>query len=106
MKFGFDQQKKAVDSGAWVLYRYDPRRAQEGKNPLQLDYRPHQREEKPPLDIEEYMYNEVRFKTLRASKPERAAELLELAREDAQQRWTYYKQLAEMDYSGQKETAD
>ena len=106
MNQGFEQQKKAVDSGAWILYRYDPRLAQQGKNPLQLDYRPHQREEKPPLDIKEYMYNEVRFKTLLASKPERAEELLELARQDAQWRWTYYRQLAKMDYSSQEETTD
>jgi len=106
MKFGFDQQKKAVDSGAWILYRYDPRLAQQGKNPLQLDYRPHQREDRPPLDIKEYMYNEVRFKTLLASKPERAAELLKLARQDAQWRWTYYKQLAGLDFSSQAEAAD
>jgi hypothetical protein len=45
------------------------------------------------------MYNEVRFKTLLKSKPERAAMLLELAKQDAQARWTYYKKLAEMDYS-------
>ena len=39
MKFGFKQQKLAVDSGAWMLYRYDPRLLAEGKNPLQLDSR-------------------------------------------------------------------
>ena len=72
MKFGFEQQKKAVASGAWMLYRYDPRLVNEGKNPLQLDYRPHKREDTPPGDIAEYMYNEVRFKTLLRSKPERA----------------------------------
>jgi pyruvate-ferredoxin/flavodoxin oxidoreductase len=99
MKMGFEQQKKAVASGAWVLYRYDPRLADERKNPLQLDYRPHKREATPPGDIAEYMYNEVRFKTLLKSKPERAAMLLELAKQDAQARWTYYKKLAEMDYS-------
>ncbi len=99
MKYGFEQQKKAVASGAWILYRYDPRLVLEGKNPLQLDYGPHKREDKPQLDIAEYMYNEVRFKTLTQSKPEIAKNLLALARQDAVARWVYYKQLAGLDYS-------
>ena len=99
MKYGFEQQKKAVASGAWILYRYDPRLVLEGKNPLQLDYGPHKREDKPQLDIADYMYNEVRFKTLTQSKPEIAKNLLALARQDAVARWVYYKQLAGLDYS-------
>jgi pyruvate-ferredoxin/flavodoxin oxidoreductase len=93
MKMGFNQQKLAVDSGAWVLYRYDPRLTAEGKNPLQLDSK------EPSIDIEDYMYNEVRFRTLQQSMPERAGMLLDLAREDAKARWNMYKQMAEMDYS-------
>jgi len=93
MNRGFDQQKKAVDSGAWVLYRYDPRRALKGLNPLQLDSK------EPTLPIKEYMYNETRFKMLTQSKPEIADSLLKLAQQDATARWHYYKQLAAMDYS-------
>jgi pyruvate-ferredoxin/flavodoxin oxidoreductase len=93
MKFGFEQQKLAVNSGAWMLYRYDPRLIAAGKNPLQLDSR------EPKGDIAEYMYNEVRFRTLNQSMPERAEKLLELARGDAKARWNQYKQMAEMDYS-------
>ncbi len=93
MKQGFNQTKLAVDSGAWVLYRYDPRLTAEGKNPLQLDSR------EPKTDIKEYMYNEVRFRTLRQSMPDRAEELLELARADVKARWNKYKQMADMDYS-------
>ncbi|HNT75246.1 MAG TPA: hypothetical protein PKH77_09525, partial [Anaerolineae bacterium] len=78
--------------------RYDPRLAAEGKNPLQLDYGPHKREEKPQLDIAEYMYNEVRFKTLKQSKPTEAERLLELARQDATARWAYYRQLAALNF--------
>ncbi len=96
MKYGFNQQKLAVASGAWILYRYDPRRALKGLNPLQLDSK------EPTVDIKEYMYNEVRFRTLAQSKPERAAQLLELARMDARARWNYYKQLAAMDFSAAK----
>jgi pyruvate-ferredoxin/flavodoxin oxidoreductase len=93
MKMGFNQQKLAVDSGAWVLYRYDPRLTAEGKNPLQLDSK------EPSIDIKEYMYNEVRFRTLLQSMPDRAEMLLDLARDDAKARWNTYKQMAEMDYS-------
>jgi pyruvate-ferredoxin/flavodoxin oxidoreductase len=93
MKLGFQQQKLAVDSGAWMLYRYDPRLADEGKNPLQLDSR------EPKTDIKEYMYNEIRFRTLLQSMPDRADDLLKLARADAKARWNTYKQMAEMDYS-------
>ncbi len=93
MKFGLSQQKLAVESGAWTLYRYDPRRIAEGQNPLQLDCKA------PSEDIKDYMYNEVRFKTLLQGHPDRAERLLALAREDAQARWQQYKQMAEMDYS-------
>jgi pyruvate-ferredoxin/flavodoxin oxidoreductase len=93
MKLGFNQQKLAVDSGAWMLYRYDPRLIAEGKNPLQLDSR------EPKADIADYMYNEVRFRTLQQSAPDRAEQLLDLARADAKARWNQYKQMADMDYS-------
>jgi pyruvate-ferredoxin/flavodoxin oxidoreductase len=93
MNQGFNQQQKAVDSGAWILYRYDPRRIAEGKNPLQLDSK------EPTLPIKEYMYNERRFTALRKTDPDRAARLLELAQRDANYRWNMYKQMAEMDYS-------
>ena len=90
---GFDQQKRAVASGAWNLYRYDPRRKAKGLNPLQLDSK------EPKLPIEEYMYNEVRFRSLKQTYPEAATRLLELAQQDAIARWHQYRQLAEMDYS-------
>ncbi len=93
MRFGFNQQKAAVESGAWILYRYDPRRVAEGKNPLQLDSK------EPTLPIKEYMYNETRFRALRQTNPEAAEELLKLAQEDAIARWNLYRQMAEMDYS-------
>ncbi|MFP4393907.1 MAG: pyruvate:ferredoxin (flavodoxin) oxidoreductase [Anaerolineales bacterium] len=93
LKYGFEQQQKAVDSGAWILYRYDPRLKAEGKNPLQLDSK------EPKLPIKEYMYNETRFRMLTQSDPERAERLAKLAQEDAIARWNIYKQMAEMDYS-------
>ncbi len=93
MKQGFSQQKLAVDSGAWMLYRYDPRLIAQGKNPLQLDSR------EPKADVKDYMYNEIRFRTLLQSQPERAEMLLNLARGDAKARWNQYKQMADMDYT-------
>ncbi len=96
LHLGFDQQQKAVDSGAWVLYRYDPRRADEGLNPLQLDSKA------PSIPMEEYMYNETRFRMLRQSDPDAAAHLLMLAQQDVQDRWNVYRQMAEMDYSHAK----
>jgi pyruvate-ferredoxin/flavodoxin oxidoreductase len=87
------QQKAAVESGHWPLYRYDPRRAEQGKNPLQLDSRA------PKISFKEYAYNETRFKMLAQSKPEAAAQLLELAQGDVLRRWRMYQHLAAMDYS-------
>ncbi len=93
LKYGFEQQQRAVDSGAWVLYRYDPRRKDEGLNPLQLDSK------EPTLPMEEYMYQETRFRMLKQSDPERAEWLLKMAEKDAVARWNQYKQMAAMDYS-------
>jgi pyruvate-ferredoxin/flavodoxin oxidoreductase len=92
MRTGFDQQQLAVDSGAWVLYRYDPRRADEGANPLQLDSKA------PKIPLKDYAYNETRFRMLTQSKPEEAARLLELAQGDVNERWQMYQQLASLDF--------
>jgi pyruvate-ferredoxin/flavodoxin oxidoreductase len=92
MDTGFDQQKLAVNCGAWPLYRYDPRLADEGKNPLQLDSKD------PTASFEDFAYNETRFKMLAQSKPEEAKRLLELGQKDIDSRWNTYKQMAEMSY--------
>jgi pyruvate-ferredoxin/flavodoxin oxidoreductase len=93
LRDGFDQQQAAVDSGAWVLYRYDPRRAEQGLNPLQLDSRA------PKIPLKDYAYNETRFKMLTQSKPEEAERLLALAQQDVNERWQMYEQLASLEYS-------
>jgi pyruvate-ferredoxin/flavodoxin oxidoreductase len=92
MRLGFDQQQAAVDSGSWVLYRYDPRRAAQGQNPLQLDSRA------PKIPLKDYAYNETRFRMLTQSKPEEAERLLTLAQKDVNDRWRMYQQLASLDY--------
>jgi len=93
MGTAYAQQKAAVQSGHWLLYRYDPRRTEQGKNPLQLDSKA------PTIPLEQYVYNETRYKMLTKSKPEAAAQLLELAQGDALRRWRMYQQLAAMDYN-------
>ncbi len=93
LRTGFEQQQRAVDSGAWILYRYDPRRAAQGLNPLQLDSKA------PKIPLKDYVYNETRFKMLAQSDPQRAEKLLELAQKDVMARWRMYEQMAALDYS-------
>ena len=92
MAKGLEQQKLAVQSGLWPLYRYDPRLAAEDKNPLQIDFK------EPTVPVEQYMYNETRFRMLTQSDEARAETLLKLARQDAKARWNFYSQLAAMHY--------
>ncbi|MGQ9681053.1 MAG: pyruvate:ferredoxin (flavodoxin) oxidoreductase [Anaerolineae bacterium] len=93
MTKGLAEDKKAVESGYWPLYRYDPRLAEQGKNPLQLDSRP------AKVPLEEYYYGENRFRTLKQSRPEVAAQLLEAAKKDVARRLRLYQQLAALDCS-------
>jgi pyruvate-ferredoxin/flavodoxin oxidoreductase len=93
MTTGNDEQKAAVDSGQWILYRYNPEAIARGINPLSLDSKA------PSIPIEDYMYQENRFKMLTKSKPEEAARLLRLAKSDVEQRWRLYDQLSKLDYS-------
>ena len=90
MQKGLSQQKTMVESGTWPLFRYDPRLVAEGKNPFQLDSKEPQSEKIP-----EYMYNEVSFKSLRDSNPERAAMLIEKQKTMVARRWREYKYLAD-----------
>ena len=88
LRHGMDQQKAAVLSGHWPLFRYDPALAREGKNPLQLDSKA------PSLPLETYAYNETRYTMLAHSHPEDARRLLALAQEDVRTRWRMYEHLA------------
>jgi pyruvate-ferredoxin/flavodoxin oxidoreductase len=92
MSKGLQQQKLAVQSGLWPLYRYDPRLAEQGQNPLMIDYK------EPTIPVDQYMYNETRFRMLVQSNEARAEALLKLSREDAKARWNFYSQLAAMHY--------
>jgi pyruvate-ferredoxin/flavodoxin oxidoreductase len=92
MRTAFDQQKLAVNSGAWPLYRFDPRLAAEGKNPLQLDSK------EPSIAFTDYIYKENRFKMLTQIDPEAAKTLAEQAQKDVSTRWHVLRQMAEMTY--------
>jgi len=88
MQKGLDQQKLAVKSGHWILYRFNPELAAEGKNPLSIDSK------EPSIPLKEYAYNEIRYKMLTLSKPEEAARLIKLAQEDVDMRWKLYQKWA------------
>jgi pyruvate-ferredoxin/flavodoxin oxidoreductase len=92
MRTGFDQQKAAVASGAWPLYRFDPRLAAQGTNPLQLDSKA------PSISFEEYAYKENRFKMLTKTDPDKAKELVQLAQKDVASHWHVLEQMAAMTY--------
>jgi pyruvate-ferredoxin/flavodoxin oxidoreductase len=86
-------QKAAVDSGQWLLYRYNPLRAEAGQNPLMLDSRP------PKRPVQEYMRMENRFRMLEMSRPEAASVMFEEAQGDVIKRWETYQYLAQRPYS-------
>ena len=88
MSTAMQNQKAAVDSGRWLLYRFNPDRRKQGENPLQLD------SHSPKIPVERSMYLENRFKMLTKSKPEAAKQLLEAAQQDINTRWQFYQYLA------------
>ncbi|AMA09154.1 pyruvate:ferredoxin (flavodoxin) oxidoreductase [Picosynechococcus sp. PCC 73109] len=88
MQTAMSHQKELVESGRWLLYRYNPDLKAEGKNPLQLDSRT------PKGSVENSMYKENRFKMLTMTKPQAAKELLKQAQSDVDTRWRMYEYLA------------
>ena len=92
MARSLDQAKLAVQSGHWPIFRYDPRLAIEGKNPLQIESK------EPSIPFSQYAYNETRYKMLTQMNEERAEELMKEAQHDAKSRWTLYQQMAAMHY--------
>jgi len=85
MRYGAEQQQRAVDSGYWPLVRFDPRRIEKDLPPLQLDSRD------PKISLEEYIRHERRYMMLLDTHPDRAEQLLAEAQRDVQQRWQLYK---------------
>ena len=83
------EEKLAVDSGYWILYRYNPLLAKEGKNPLLLDSK------EPKLEYSAFLNNEIRYRTLAQQYPEIAKELFVQAADEAKKRYATYKKMAE-----------
>ncbi|MBN8581964.1 MAG: pyruvate:ferredoxin (flavodoxin) oxidoreductase [Anaerolineae bacterium] len=100
MARSLDQTKLAVQSGHWPMFRYDPRLAIEGKNPLVIESK------EPSIPFSQYAYNETRYKMLTQMNEDRAEELMKEAQHDAKSRWTLYQQMASMHYEkdGDSET--
>ncbi len=83
------QQKLAVDSGQWLLYRYNPMLALEGKNPLILDSK------QPKIPVKDFIHSEGRFQMLLKSNPKAAESMFRTAQEQVNERFAKYKFMAE-----------
>ena len=97
MAYGLEQQKAAVNSGYWPLFRYNPDLVAQGKNPFQLDSRP------PSIPLKDYIYNETRYTMLVKSNPDHARVLLEEAKEDVASHWKLYDYLAHESFAAPQE---
>ncbi|MFN9628698.1 MAG: pyruvate:ferredoxin (flavodoxin) oxidoreductase [Cyanobacteriota bacterium] len=89
MAKGMEQQRLAVESGRWFLYRYDPRRLDQGHSPLQID------SAQPRRSLTEAMATENRFRMLNYTDPERARQLERQAQAEVKRRWAMYQALAQ-----------
>jgi pyruvate-ferredoxin/flavodoxin oxidoreductase len=99
MAHGADQQRLAVESGVWPLYRFDPRRLAKGEAPLQIDSPP------PKAQVEEYMRNENRFRALEHIGAESYKRAVQAAQAGAERRFALYRHLAGFGANGNGEGA-
>ncbi len=88
-----NESDRAVESGYWINYRYNPMLEHEGRNPLELDSK-----EPDWNKFQEFLNGEVRYSSLRKAFPIEAAELFKAAEENARWRYNTYKRLASMQY--------
>ncbi len=100
MAKGMENQKLAVDSGYWPLFRFNPDNVKNGKNPLKLDSKA------PKIRLEDYVYKENRYKMLTKFKPEDAKELLKEAQSEVLSKWQKYERLSEFDFSSDGDGED
>ena len=91
LKDGMNQQKLATASGYWPLIRYNPALRSAGKKPFVLD------SPRPTIPLADYAYNEMRYKVLKSTHPEEAAELMRSAQESVELRWETYEHMAQQD---------
>jgi pyruvate-ferredoxin/flavodoxin oxidoreductase len=97
MAKGMQNQKAAVDSGYWQLYRYNPTLIDEGKNPFKLESKGLK------IPFKEYAYLETRYKMLTKSHPQRANELIDKAQKDVEEKWQEYERLVDVYAPNNKE---
>ena len=90
MIHGLDQQKAAVQSAHWPLFRFNPELAAKGQPSFQLDSRA------PALSLDQYIYNEGRYTMLKKSSPDIAEKLLQQAQNDVNARWALYEHWAKL----------
>jgi pyruvate-ferredoxin/flavodoxin oxidoreductase len=93
MRFGMKQAARATASGYWPLFRFDPTMRQRGMNPFRLD------SPRPRIPLEDYRYNEVRFKSLTQTRPDDARHMLAQAQLELQEKYRIYEDLAARDGS-------
>ena len=84
-----EEMKRAVDSGYWNLYRYDPRLKEKGLNPFQLDSK------EPTMSFQDFLNGEARYRTLFTQNPSEAQKLFDLAEKDAKRRYDVFKNMSE-----------
>ncbi|MEX0680043.1 MAG: pyruvate:ferredoxin (flavodoxin) oxidoreductase [Balneolales bacterium] len=99
MKYGLDQQRLAVESGYWPLFRFNPMLTRDGLNPFMLDSKA------PKIPFKDYAYNEMRYLMLSKSHPEKAAAYMKQAQESVNERWRQYEQMQKL-YEPAREEED
>jgi len=97
LKYGFDQQKRAVDCGLWPIFRFNPDKIKEGENPMTLDYKG------PKIDVKDFMYRETRFKMVEKMNAVSAGTYLKTAAQTAQSLYKRYQNLQERYQPAQQE---
>ena len=90
LAYGAEQQKLAVSSGYWPLYRFDPRRVANGESPLQLD------SAEPKTSVKDFARNETRFRMVEQQDPERFRQLMAAEQQEVSSRFKIYEQLAKL----------
>jgi pyruvate-ferredoxin/flavodoxin oxidoreductase len=91
LRYGMQQQDKAVASGYWPLLRYDPAMREIGQAPFRLD------SPRPTLPFKDYAYNELRYRALAASRPAEADALLKQAQRAVLEKYRNYEEFAQME---------
>ncbi len=91
MRFGMKQGARATATGCWPLFRFDPTMRRRGMNPFRLD------STRPRIPLEEYRYNEVRFKSLTQTRPDEARHMLAQAQLELEEKYRLYEDLAARD---------